>query len=167
MAAPPSPAKPQTPPVPAIVLIVPVVAVTLRTTQLALSAMKTLPAPSTATPVGELSSAAVAGPPSPAKSQKPPVPATVLIVPVVATLRMTQFPLSAMKRLPTPSRATPAGWLSSATVAGPPSPVKSNIPAIPATVLIAPVVPSTLRTTELSWSAMKRSPAASRATPVG
>ena len=59
--------------------------------------------------MGELSWAAVAAPPSPAKPQAPPVPATVLILPVVATLRMTQLPLSAMKRLPAPSTATPVG----------------------------------------------------------
>src|SRR5439155_182905 len=150
VARPPSPAKPQAPPVPATVLIAPVAAPTLRMTQLPLSAMKRSPEPLRVRPTGRLSLAFVAAPPSPPKSQAPPVPATVLIVPVVAaTLRMTQLPLSAMKRLPAPSRATPAGELSSAAVAAPPSPAKPQTHPAPATVLIVPVAAATMRMTQL------------------
>ena len=108
VAAPPSPPKDAVP-LPASVLILCDVAPTWRMRKLYASAMKRLPVESRATSMGELSWAAVAAPPSPAKPQAPPVPATVLILPVVATLRMTQLPLSAMKRLPAPSRATPVG----------------------------------------------------------
>ena len=133
-----------------------------------LSATNSLPVASKAKPMGTLSSAAVAAPPSPANPHAPPIPATVLIAPVAATtLRITQLPLSAMKRLPAPSRATPVVVLSSAAVAGPPSPAKPDIPGVPATVLIWCVVASTLRMTKLPWSAMKRFPATSRATPAG
>ena len=168
VAAPPSPANPHAPPIPATVLIAPVAAATSRITQLPVSAMKRLPAPSSTTSIGKLSSAAVAAPPSPANPHAPPIPATVLIAPVAATtLRITQLPVSAMKRLPAPSRATPVMLLSSAAVAGPPSPAKPDIPGVPATVLIWCVIASTLRMTKLSWSAMKRFPATSRATPAG
>src|SRR5204863_9386421 len=141
-------------PLPVTMLTASVAALTLSLHDALPISMKRLPAPSRATPAGKLSAAAVATPPSPAKSQVPPVPATVLIVPVVAaTLRMTQLPLSAMKRLPAPSRATPAGELSSAAVAAPPSPAKPQAHPAPATVLIVPVVAATLRMTQLPLSA--------------
>src|SRR5205814_9378548 len=64
--------------------------------------MNRLLAPSSATLAGK-KAAAVAGPPSPGTSVPPP--ATVVIVPVPAsTRRMRPLPVSAMKRLPAPSR---------------------------------------------------------------
>ena len=80
-----------------------------------------LPAPSTATPLGLFSWAAVAGPPSPLNPASP-VPAAVLMTPAESTLRIRWLAVSAMKRLPAPSAATPLGNLSRAEVAGPLSP---------------------------------------------
>src|SRR5438876_10182593 len=98
--------------------------------------------------MGTLSSAAVAAPPSPANPHAPPIPATVLIAPVAAaTSRITQLPLSAMKRLPAQSGATSVGKLSSAAVAEPTSPANPHAPAVPAPVLIAPLAAMTLRHT--------------------
>src|SRR5213592_3732189 len=80
---------------------------------------------------------------------------------------MTQLLLSAMKRLPAPSRATPVGKLSLAAVAGPPSPAKSQAPPVPATVLIVPVAAPTLRITQFPWSTTNRSPEPPRTTSAG
>ncbi len=112
---------------------------TSRTRLLLASAMKRLPAASTATPVGEYSSALVAGPPSPERP-KAPLPATVLMTPAGDTSRTRLLPWSAMKRSPAASTANPTGLparLSSAAVAGPPSPLKPRVP-LPATVVIVP-----------------------------
>ena len=96
-----------------------------------------------------------------------PLPANAVITPVDrSTWRTTLLPLSATKRFPAVSRARPVGMLSSAEVAAWPSPLYPNVPQ-PATVVITPVPRSTLRTTLFPLSAMKRSPAASTATPVG
>src|ERR1039457_3865884 len=161
VAGPLSPLKPRVP-LPATVLIVPA-GVTFRIRLFIRSAMKRLPALSTATSLGWFSSAAVAGPPSPLKPAVP-LPATVLIVPAAVTFRMRLLP-SAMKRLPALSTAMPAGWNSSAEVAGPPSPLKPAVP-LPATVLIVPAA-VTFRMRLLVSSAMKRLPALSTATPSG
>ena len=60
--------------------------------------------------------APVAPPPSPLKPALP-VPATVVMTPVPAVTRwMRLFPLSAMKRLPPPSTATPLGKLRTTEV---------------------------------------------------
>ena len=126
--------------------------------------MKTLPAPSTATPLGRLNRAWTAEPPSPPNPVRP-VPATVLIVPDASTLRIRLLSISAMKRLPALSTATPKGKSSCASVAGPPSPPNPLRP-VPATVVIVPVA-STLRIRSLKLSAMKRFPAPSTATPWG
>ncbi len=85
--------------------------------------MKMLPLPSTATAsTGEANPAAVAGPLSPL-SVAEPLPATVMMFPVAwTTSRMRWLSLSAMKRLPLASMATPAGSASLAEVPGPPSP---------------------------------------------
>src|SRR5437879_5649759 len=108
VAGPPSPLK-QHCPSPAIVLITCVVASTRRIRQLVPSAMKRFPTVSTASGPLALNSAEVAGPPSPLKPHCPS-PAIVLITCVVAsTRRIRQLLLSAMKRFPTVSTATPAG----------------------------------------------------------
>ena len=52
---------------------------------------------------------------------------------LAATTRTRLLSVSAMTRLPAPSTATPAGWSSSALVAGPPSPENPPVP-LPATV---------------------------------
>ena len=111
-----------------------------------------------------MSCAAVAGLPSPLKMAVP-VPATVVIVPPALTLRMRWLLVSAMKRLPEPSTATPWGPLSCAADAGPLSPPKPW-PLVPATVVIVPSA-STLRMRWLLVSAMKRLPEPSTATPCG
>ena len=122
--------------------------------------MKTSPAASSATPAGLLSSK-LKGPLSPVK---PPLPATVVMTPVAwFTSRMRSFMESLMKTSPAASTATPSGQLSSALVAGPPSPEKPPFP-LPATVVMTPVVWFTSRTRLFKASAMKRSPAASTAT---
>jgi hypothetical protein len=83
-----------------------------------------------------------------------PSPATVVMMPVVAsTHRMRKLAASAIKRPPAASSATSNGQSSSALVAGPPSPLKPPIPAIPfsedgpmpATVVMMPVAAVTLR----------------------
>ena len=81
---------------------------TFRIRSLRASAMKRLPAPSTATPLGKSSRAAVAGPPSPPNPDSPE-PATVVIIPAASTFRIRSLRVSAMKRLPAPSSATPLG----------------------------------------------------------
>src|SRR5438552_1157649 len=83
-------------------------ALTSRIRLLRESAKKRFPAPSTATPVGKHSRAEVAGPPSPLKP-KLPFPATVVIVPSGVTSRIRWLKVSAMKRFPAPSTATPVG----------------------------------------------------------
>src|SRR5215813_15405432 len=95
--------------------------------------MKRLPLVSTATVFGE-SRAAVAGPPSPLKPDVPS-PATVEMTPSGVILRMRLD--AATKRLPAPSAATPVGEEIWAAVAGPPSPLKPDVPS-PATVEMTP-----------------------------
>src|SRR5580704_12807817 len=89
------------------------------------SAMKRSSAASTAIPVGLFNCANVAGPPSPqagGAAQATPVPATVEILKAVSTRRIRLSPVSAMKRLPLLSTATPLGVFKLAEFAGPPSP---------------------------------------------
>ena len=85
---------------------------------------------------------------------------TVEIVPAGVTSRMALLKVSAMKRSPAWSRATPCGLFSRADVAGPPSPLKPPSPpeawsaaTFPATVVITPLV-ETRRMTLLPESAM-------------
>ena len=78
------------------------------------SAMNRLPAPSTATPSGTFNCASAAGPLSPLKPGSP-VPAKVVMVPEGSTRRMRWLVVSAMKRLPAPSTATPRRTLSCAS----------------------------------------------------
>ena len=85
--------------------------------------MNRSPAASTATPRGSSSSASVAGPLSPLYPRVP-LPATVMMSPVAfTTSRITLLPSSAMNRSPAASTATPYGEYSSASVAGPLSPL--------------------------------------------
>src|SRR5438309_5839044 len=106
--------------------------------------MYRLPLASSATAVGLLRLALVAAPPSPAKVGLP-LPATVVMIPVAAaTLRIRWLEWSAMYRLPPASTATPAGPLTLALVAAPPSPAKPKEP-LPATVVMIPDAASTLR----------------------
>ena len=110
--------------------------------------------------------ALVAGPLSPLKPLLP-LPATVVMKPVlVVILRMQLFCVSAINRLPAPSRNTLVGELSAALVAGPPSPPKLAVPS-PATVVMMPVLAVTLRMRLLPLSAINKLPAASTATPLG
>ena len=135
------------------------------------SAMKRFPAPSTVTPPGESKLAAVAGPPSPpnpwvwVRARARPFPATVLMMPAASTFRMRWLSWSAMKRFPALSTATPPGAAKLASVAGPPSPLKPDVP-FPATVVMTPEESTFL----IRWfwvSAMKRFPAPSTARPRG
>src|SRR5947199_199911 len=63
------------------------------------------------------------------------------MIPAGVTFRIRLLPKSAMKRFPDPSTATPDGPASRADVAGPPSPLKPDVP-LPATVVIKPDVPT-------------------------
>ena len=79
--------------------------------------------------------------------------------------RMRWFTESAMKISPSGSTVRLVGSCSCALVAGPPSPLKPDVP-IPATVEMNPLR-STIRTRALRRSAIKRLPALSNAMPVG
>jgi hypothetical protein len=114
--------------------------------------MKMFPALSTAIPSGSASVALVAAIPS-LLYPLVPLPATVLISPVLElTRRIRLFAASAMKMFPTLSTATSVGPVSSALEAAIPSPLYPLVP-LPATVLIKPVLPLTLRIRPL-YSAM-------------
>src|ERR1041384_3214126 len=63
-------------------------------------------------------------------------PASVVMVPFVSTLRTRLLSLSAMKRSPAASTATPSGVLSWASVARPPSPPYFLAWVVPATMVI-------------------------------
>jgi hypothetical protein len=65
------------------------------------------------------------------------------MIPFDDTMRILEFPPSAMYKLPALSRAMPRGPFSAAAVAGPPSPEKEKLP-LPAIVEIVPFV-DTLR----------------------
>ena len=78
------------------------------------------------TPSGRLIEAAVAGPLSPPKAAAP-LPATVTIVPSGLTMRTRLLFVSAMKR-PLASITRLKGAASFALVAGPPSPLKPELP---------------------------------------
>ena len=108
-----------------------------------LSATRRSPAISTVTATGSQSWAARDGPPCPVLPQTP-VPATVKRCPAVTacpksvpvtagSTRTRQLAVSAMKRSPAASTATPVGWSSSLAVAASPSPLKPALP-VPATV---------------------------------
>src|SRR5581483_6094872 len=66
-----------------------------------------------------------------------PVPATVVMIPLTSTLRIRWLSESAIQMLPAPSTLAPRSKLSSAFVAGPPSPEKPAFP-VPATVEMMP-----------------------------
>ena len=104
---------PELPAVPANVETVPL-EVTLRTTLLWLSATNTFPLPSTATDVGWLNWAVVPVPS--VVPEDPSDPASVVTTPAAVTLRITWLFLSATKRLPLESSASPYGWLKRAAV---------------------------------------------------
>src|ERR1700675_3854329 len=122
----------------------------------------------TPTPKGSFNWALVAAASSPEYPHpRLRAPATVEIWPVEdETLRITQFPVSAMKMFPEPSTATPKDWLSWALVAAPPSPEYPQL-AVPATVEIMPVEVEILRIAQLVVSAMMTFPELSTATPLG
>src|SRR5436305_7998104 len=122
--------------------------------------------PLTAMPKIWFISELVARPPSP---EKPQVwfPPTVLIFPVdFVTSRITQLPVSAMNTLPLLSAATPEVVDNSALTAEPPSPEKPQV-WFPAEVVIVFVESTSLRTTQLFPSPMKRFPELSAPTPCG
>ena len=87
-------------------------------------------------------------------------PASVVMVPWASTLRTRLLSLSAMKRFPAGSTATPSGVLSWASVARPPSPPNFLAWVVPATTVIVTglAVRSTLRimlpplSARYSWS---------------
>src|SRR5579872_3497383 len=134
------------------------------------------PALSTATPMGKFKLAEVAGPPSPQAfvlaAHGVPFPAIRLIMPLVeSTSRISLSPLSAMKRLPLASKATPCGTVNSAEFAGRPSPqlggAEQGWPGVPAKVNNASV---RNRTTWLEVSAINTPggvPVAATTTPFG
>ena len=101
------------------------------------SAKKTFPELSTATPRGLFMDAETAGPPSPEKPAAP-LPASVVMMPPADTFRIRLLKVSAMKRFPAASTATPLGSFNDAEVAGPPSPEKPSTP-LPATVVMMPL----------------------------
>src|SRR5215831_7281345 len=80
----------------------------------------------------------------------------VVITPPRSTLRMRWLAVSAMKRLPKRSMATPRGYDSAAPVAGPPSPSKPLVPE-PAMVLMV-LSAYSFRTRLLPLSAIYRLP---------
>ncbi len=154
--------------------MVPAEAEILRIAQLVVSATMMFPEPSTARPLGNPSLALVAGPPSPTYPQcnnpviSGGVPASVEMMPVEAeTSRTKQLLVSAMKRFPKLSTATPEGSFNVALVAGPPSPEYQQEVPVPATVEMTPVWAETLRILQLLLSAMKMLPNLSTATPLG
>ena len=135
---------------------------------LRLSAMKRLPLGSTVTPKGvpilfSTAETSLNGGKAPRDS---PFPAYVVMFPLGSTRRTRAFWLSAMKRLPEPSTATPVGVLKLALVAGPPSPLKPLTP-FPATVVMTPVSAATRLMRPLAQSAMSTLPPPSTATPRG
>ena len=122
------------------------------------------PSAVTAMPAGWASSACVAGLPSPVNPGVP-VPATVVIVPSAETRRIRLLTVSAIRKPPSGSEATPCGAASCALVAGPPSPKEPADP-VPATVVIVPSA-ATLRMQLLSASAIRKPPSGVRASPCG
>jgi hypothetical protein len=82
-----------------------------------------------------------------------------------ATSRMRLLLLSAMKRWPRLSTATPAGLPRLALMAGPPSPRLGSHGPPPATVVMMPVAAPTRRMRSLPLSGIKRFPALSREIP--
>ena len=120
---------------PAMVVMIPVSESTRRTLKLFPSAMKMFPVASVTTPAGNQKPASMADLPSPPKAITP-FPATVSMMPVLrSTLRIRWLLRSAINRLPDGSTNTSLGNLSSASVAGPPSPWKPDLP-VPATVVM-------------------------------
>ena len=169
--SPPYPPAQPTQPLPTTVVIMPF-GVTARTLLFSESTTyKTLLALSTASPHGLESCASVASPLSPPKPANP-FPAHVVITWADANTARTRLP-SDTNRLPAASSATAIGELSSADVAGPPSPRPANwdkeVSAAPkpAYVVMTPLVELTKRTTLLTESAQNKSPAADIAMPDG
>jgi hypothetical protein len=90
----------------------------------------------------------------------------VVTAPVARTIfRIVELPVSATKRLPAPSSATPRGWSNSAA-----APVPSALPGVsgePASVVTIPVAMAIFRIVLLPESATKRLPAPSLVRPAG
>ena len=97
-------------------------------------ATTTSPAAVTVTPSGAVSVSAVRARPQVGVELAPP-PANVVIVPFWSIRRMRLLAVSATSTSPSGRRARSRGWLSWASVAGPPSPLKPALP-VPATVEI-------------------------------
>src|SRR5437764_731873 len=100
-----------------------------------------------ATPKGVLSFALVAAPPSPqvgAVVHGVPLPATRMIVPAGEILRTSWSPVSATYTFPAASTVTPAGKLSWALVAAPPSPqAGAVVHGVPVPAIVQIVNPDT------------------------
>jgi hypothetical protein len=161
VAAPPSPEKLEVP-VPATVEMMPV-ADTLRMRSLPVSAMRNPPSAVGVTARGSLSAALVAAAPSPAYELAPD-PATVVMEPS-STRRMRWFFVSAMRKPPPGSAATPLGSWSAAAVADFLRRTKVLEP-VPATVEMAPEG-ATARMRWLTVSAMRKPPSAVAVTSDG
>ena len=131
-AGPPSPEKPRRPD-PAIVEITPLES-TRRTRTLNTSFTYTLPDASAATPTGSMN-AVLAGMPS---LRENPPPTTVEMIPAGDMLRTRRLALSAIRRFPCESKASPNGAARVALIAGPPSPENAGCP-VPATVVMMPL----------------------------
>ncbi len=80
-------------------------------------------------------------------------PATVVMMPLTSTFRIVLLPTQAIYMSPALSSAIPKGYASCALVAGPPSPAKPELPGVPATVVMMPLV-LTLRISWFASSAM-------------
>src|SRR5579872_5785540 len=97
--------------------------------------MKTLPAASTAMAWGRYKAALTAGPPSPEKPGEP-LPATIVSTPSWSTFNTRWLSRSAIKRLPSVSRATPEVLPSGAWSAG--TGWIGNTKFVPAIVVMMP-----------------------------
>ena len=137
---------------------------TRRMRWLPVSAMTARPSASNATPAGWSSWARRPDAPSPLSPQVPS-PATVVMVPAVSMRRIRQLAVSAMSTSPVAETATASGWSRAASVAGPPSPVSSQVP-VPATVEMVPAA-SMRRIRQLPVSATSSVPSVWRASPRG
>ena len=130
-----------------------------------LSAMKIAPAVSTAMSMGRLIDTAAASPLSP-ENPATPVPAIVVIIPPLGEIkRMRELFFSATYTFPAESVFTAKGPERKADDAAPPSPIKIEDPPPPAKVVM--MLAEMRRMRPLPRSAMKTSPAAFIATPVG
>ena len=144
----------------------PVTASTLRITSFIVSAMNRLPILSRVSPLGYERVASVARRPSPVYPF-PPLPAIVVMMPEMALTFRIRCPNSSEKyKFPCASSTKPYGESSFAVTAGILS--RSEPPDVdPATVVMMPVIASTLRIRSPELSTINWFPEASRVIQVG